>query len=99
MSSCSARLRAAVRLEVEAFGERDGELIFRVRAHEAGRFAARVQLVPDGERLAPEVLPAEQPVAEAVVDGLFAKSGFREIGSDARFEVGSCEAVEGAGVD
>lgn len=77
----------------------DGELVERNGADEAGGVAVVVEFVPERERLAPVALTREEPVAETVVDGFLAEAGLREPGGDFRFDVGSGEAGEFAGVD
>ena len=65
-----------------------------------GRFAVGVELVQDRERLAPEALPAEEPVAELVVHRLAADALRGEVGGDlAALNSAVGEAVVLAGVD
>ena len=58
-----------------------------------------VQFVQDRERLAPELLPAEEPVAELVVHRLAAQARGRQVGGDLLLELGRGQAVVLAGVD
>ncbi len=85
--------------EVVHVGRDDGEFIEGDGADEAGGVAVGVEFVPEWERFAPVALSGEEPVAEAVVDGLFAESGFGEPGGDFCFDFCGGEAGELAGVD
>jgi len=88
-----------VRLEVVQRRQVDGQLVVGHRAQATRRLPLLVQLVQDRKRLAPEPLPAEQPVAELVVDGLAAEAGRREVVADLLLERRRLESVVLAGVD
>ena len=65
----------------------------------AGRLARGVQFVQDRERLAPEMLPAEKPIAELVVDRAAADALGGQVFGDLLLELGRCQPVVRAGVD
>ena len=58
-----------------------------------------VELAEDRERLAPEMLPAEEPVAELVVHRRAAQALGRQVGRDPLLELGRRQAVVVAAVD
>jgi hypothetical protein len=58
------------------------------RPHQPGLVAVVVQLVQDRERLAPEPLPAEQPVAQLVVDRPRPSPVRGQVGGDLFLEFG-----------
>ncbi len=86
-------------LEIIEVREVDWQLAFGHGAHAARWLAGGVQLVEDGERLAPESLPAEEPVAELVVDRLPADAVIGQPSGDPLLELLGGEAVELAGVN
>ena len=86
-------------VEVHLGRQVDRQIFRRQRADAAGRLAVGVQFVQDRERLAPEMLPAEEPVAELVVDRRAAEPLVGQIFGDLLLELGRGQAVVRAGVD
>ena len=94
------RLGAVVgRVELHHLGQVQRQ-VFAASGRGSGRWAGRVvQLAEDRERLAPEMLPAEEPVAELVVHRRAAQALGGQVGGDPLLELGRRQAVVGAAVD
>jgi len=86
------------RLVVGELGERHRQITLVHGADHPRGIAGGVELVEDRKRLAPKPLPAEEPVAEFVVDGGTAEACRGQIGRHLRDELPCAEASVGAGV-
>ena len=87
------------RVELHHLRQVQGQ-VFRLQGAEpAVGLAVLVEFAEDRERLAPEMLAAEEPVAKLVVHRRAAQALGGKVGRDPLLELGRRQAVVGAAVD
>ena len=69
-------------LEFEVFGQLGRQILLGLGPHQPCQVSLLVEFMPDRERFAPEVLAAEQPVAELEVDRRVSLAGAAEVFND-----------------
>ena len=86
-------------VERHVLGQIERQVLGLQGAESAVGLPVGVQLVQDRERLAPEMLAAEEPVAELVIDRRPAQALVGQVGRDMLFELRGRQTVVAAAVD
>ena len=93
------RRLVVLRVELHPGGQIQRQLRRVERADPSGGVAVGIKFVQDRERFAPEMLPAEEPVAKFVVDRRAAETLFGKVFGNLLLELWRGQAVVRAGID